>query len=42
MYKKAEICALTSLALGASDPSLFINLSNFAHMRNEYRLATSY
>ena len=42
MFKEAEICALTSLALGANDPSLFINLSNFAHMRNEYRLANAY
>ncbi len=41
-YKDAEICALTAIALGSTDSSLFINLSNFAHMRNEFRLASSY
>lgn len=41
-YKEAEICALSSLALGSNDSSLYINLSNFAHMRNEFRLAASY
>lgn len=42
MYKEAEICCLTSLALGSTDSSLFINLSNFAHMRKEVKLANSY
>ena len=42
MYKEAEICCLTSIALGSSDPSLYINLSNFAHMRKEFRLANAY
>ena len=42
MFKEAEICCLTSIALGSSDSSLFINLSNFAHMRKEVRLANAY
>ena len=41
-FKEAEICALTALALGSTESSLFINLSNFAHMRNEFRLANTY
>ena len=42
MYKEAEICALTSLALGSNESNLFVNLSNFAHMRSEFRLAGAY